>query len=238
MESKNKSARRNFLYSQSAPLLQKKRKKEVSSFLYHSSSEANAGQLNDSRSHRSIAADTKTGWGSLQSLKPGLGMHNFGPSCTAFFGKSAIESRVGWPMHNTKPHESSRMLRSQNILEEFEELWNWMTDQWRAELSDTEQETFALLGTETERDLFRILRNFARYAAHKKQRTFPFPIQHVAARLGVSFQYVSKLRQRFLDNSIIRQTEPAITNRQAARVCWCLTLELRVRSNDGLGGEA
>ena len=25
-------------------------------------------------------------------------------------------------------------------LEEFEKLWNWMTDQWRAELSDAEQE--------------------------------------------------------------------------------------------------
>ena len=56
---------------------------------------------------------------------------------------------------------------------------------------------FALLGTEIERDLFRILRNFAQYACSQKREDFPFPLQHVADRLGVSFQYVSKLRQRF-----------------------------------------
>jgi hypothetical protein len=49
-------------------------------------------------------------------------------------------------------------------LEEFEKLWDWETDQWRAGLSDVEQETFALLGTEMERDLLMILRNFAHYA--------------------------------------------------------------------------
>ena len=112
-------------------------------------------------------------------------------------------------------------------LEEFEELWSWMTDQWRAELSDAEQEIFANLETETERDLFRILRNFARYAAEKGQPDFPFPIQHVAARLGVSFQYVSKLRQRFVNASIIVQTAPPMTNRSAARFRWCLGADRR-----------
>jgi hypothetical protein len=107
-------------------------------------------------------------------------------------------------------------------LEEFEELWNWINDQWRVELSDVERETFAALGSEIERDLFRILKNFAYYAAFKKQEDFPFPLKHVAERLGVSFQYVSKLRQRLIDNSIIVQTKPAITNRCAARVRWCL----------------
>ena len=66
------------------------------------------------------------------------------------------------------------------------------------------------LGTEIERELFRILRNFARYAAIKGEVDFPFPIQHVGDRLGVSFQYVSKLRQRFVNASIIVQTEPRL----------------------------
>jgi DNA-binding Lrp family transcriptional regulator len=96
-----------------------------------------------------------------------------------------------------------------------------MTDQWRAGLSDVEQETFALLGTEMERDLLRILRNFAHYARSQKLKDFPFPLQHVAERLGVSFQYVSKLRQRLTDSSIIARTEPAIANRSAARFQWC-----------------
>ena len=108
-------------------------------------------------------------------------------------------------------------------LEEFEGLWSWTTKQWRAELSHNEQEIFANLETETEPDLFRILKNFARYAADKNEPDFPFPIQHVATRLGVSFQYVSKLRQRFVRASIIAQTAPPITNRSAARVTWVCT---------------
>src|SRR5262249_31043726 len=107
-------------------------------------------------------------------------------------------------------------------LEEFEQLWCWISKQWCAELSGNEQEIFANVETETERDLFRILKNFARFAADKKEPDFPFSIQHVATRLGVSFQYVSKLRQRFVDASIIVQTELPITNCRAGRFRWLL----------------
>jgi hypothetical protein len=72
------------------------------------------------------------------------------------------------------------------------------------------------------RDLFRILRNFARHATIRKQPDLPFAIQHVAARMGVSFQHMSKLRHRFADTSIIVVTKPAVTNRSAARFRWCL----------------
>jgi hypothetical protein len=107
-------------------------------------------------------------------------------------------------------------------LEEFEELWKWVTDQWHGELSDADQKAFSKLDIETERDLFRILKNFARYAADKNQPDFPFSIENVAARLGVSFQYVSKLRQRFVAASIIVQTELPITNRRAGHFRWVL----------------
>jgi hypothetical protein len=110
-------------------------------------------------------------------------------------------------------------------MEEFEKLWSWMTDQWRGELSHVERESFALLRTDIECDLFRILRNFAYYAWSQKAEDFPFPLQHVAERLGVSFQYVGKLRQRLVDNSIIVQSEPAMTNRSAARFRWCLLMD-------------
>src|SRR5262249_5685060 len=82
-----------------------------------------------------------------------------------------------------------------------------------------------VLGTETERDLFRILKNFARLATLKRQPDFPFAIQNVAARLGVSFQYVSQLRRHFVKLCIIAETERAVTNRCAARFRWCLPLD-------------
>ncbi len=108
-------------------------------------------------------------------------------------------------------------------LEEFEELWNWMTNQWQAELSDVEQKMFSKLESQSELDLFRILKKFARLAAVKNETDFPFPIQHVAHRLALSFQHVSKLRQRFIDASIIVETAPFITNRSAARFRWVLS---------------
>jgi hypothetical protein len=107
-------------------------------------------------------------------------------------------------------------------LEEFEELWTWTGDQWLADLSDAEREIFSKLEIEIERDLFRILKNFARCAELKKEPDFPFPIQHVANRLGISFQYVSRLRRRFVERAIIAQTAPAKTNCSAARFQWCL----------------
>jgi hypothetical protein len=107
-------------------------------------------------------------------------------------------------------------------LEEFEQLWSWMTKQWRVELSPFEREVFARLGTEIECDLFRILRNFAHHARAQEAKDFPFSLQNVAERLDVSFQHVSKLRQRFIHRLIIAQTERAITNRSAARFQWCL----------------
>jgi hypothetical protein len=86
-------------------------------------------------------------------------------------------------------------------LEEFEELWNWMNEQWRIELSDPEEKIFFELQTETERDLFRILKNFARFAAKKGEPDFPVSIKNVAARLGVSFQYVSEQVKTWHHNS-------------------------------------
>ena len=97
------------------PLLQKKRKKEVSSFLYHSSSEANADQLNDRESVLLLLWRTsELARGSLLSPSRGPGMRSFGLLCTAFFARSDIESPVGTPMRSIKPHDSSRMLRSQS----------------------------------------------------------------------------------------------------------------------------
>jgi hypothetical protein len=85
-----------------------------------------------------------------------------------------------------------------------------------------EREQLALLGTEVERDLFRILRSFAIHANSHSAMDFPFPIEHVGNRLRVSFQHVSKLRRRFIDSGVIVQTERASTNRCAARFRWCV----------------
>jgi hypothetical protein len=203
-------------------LLQKKEEKEVSPFNYHSTERVTDGQLNDSELqllyrggdqdwlHQFAITQPRTRRAQLESLV------------------WCVFRRVGHPVARQLADAQYNAARFQpnatlaEHLEEFEELWRWVTDQWHGELSDAEQKASSKLETETERDLFRILKNFARYAVQKDETVFPFPIQHVAARLGVSFQYVSKLRQRFVDASIIVQTELPIINRRAGRFRWLL----------------
>ena len=203
-----------------APLFQKKGKKEVSSFLYHSTDGAKTSQLNDSGSQsfycggyqnwleQFAITEASTRHGRLRALVYCI-FRQVSHQCGRRIADALYQGARVQPNATLAEH-----------LEEFEELWNWMTNQWHTELSDVEHKIFSRLESQSERDLFRILKNFARNAAAKREADFPFPIQHVASRLGVSFQYVSKLRQRFVGASIIMQTTPPITNRSAARFQW------------------
>jgi hypothetical protein len=202
------------------PLLQKKEGKEVSSFLYHSTDEAKTSQLNDSGSQsfycggfqnwleQFAITGASTRHGRLRALVYCI-FRQVSHQCGRRIADAQYQGARVQPKATLAEH-----------LEEFEKLWNWMTNQWHTELSDVEQEMFSGLDSESERELFRILKNFVRHAAAKKETDFPFPIQHVARRLALSFQYVGKLRQRFVDASIIVQTAPSMTNRSAARFRW------------------
>jgi hypothetical protein len=209
-------------FTSMAPLLQKKEEKEVSPFLYHSTHGTNDGQLNDSKLRlfqsrvcqewlrRFAITQPGTRHAQLQALVCWI-FRQVGHGVASVIAEAQYKGARVQPNATLSEH-----------LEEFEELWTWITDQWRAELTEAEQETFSKLQSEIGPDLFRILRNFGRYAATNGQSDFPFSLQNVAARLGVSFQYVSQLRQRFVKLSIIAETEPAVTNRSAARFRWCL----------------
>jgi hypothetical protein len=205
-----------------ASLFQTKGKKEVSSFLYHSTDGANVSQLNDSES-RSLYCGGYQNWLEQFAITQASTRH---VQLRALV--YCIFRQVGHQVARNlaaKQHEAAGVQPQATLaehLEEFEQLWNWMTDQWRAERSEFEREVYVRLGSQIECDLFRILMNFAHYARSKQLKDFPFPLQHVAERLGVSFQYVSRLRQRLIDRLIIARTKPAIANRSAARFEWCL----------------
>jgi len=105
-------------------------------------------------------------------------------------------------------------------LQEFDELWTWTIRRWREDLSSEQLAVHDSLASETECHLFRILRNFARFALEQGSSDFPFPLQHVASRLGVSFQHISKQRQKFIRLGLIMETQPARINSKAARFSW------------------
>lgn len=209
-------------FSSVALLLHKREEKEVSPFLYHSTQKVNDCQLNDS-GPRSLYRGGQQDWlHQFAITQPGTRHGQLEALVCCVFRQ--VGYFVARELADAQ-YVAARVQPNATLaehLEEFEELWTWISNQWCADLSDAAQEIFSKLKTQTERDLFRILKNFARCAEVKKQADFPFPIQHVASRLDVSFQHVSKLRQRFVDSSIIAQTEPAQTNRSAARFRWCL----------------
>jgi hypothetical protein len=207
-------------YAEIACLLETERKKKESSFLYRSTNGANGGQLNDSGSRLFYRGGYQNWLQQFAITQPGTRHGQLRALVYCIFrqvGHQCARRTADAQYQGARVQTSATLAEH---LEEFEELWKWETAQWRTELSDLERKILSRLESEGERDLFRILKNFARYAVAKKEADFPFPIQHVASRLGVSFQYVSKLRQRFVGASIIVQTAPAITNRSAARFRW------------------
>jgi hypothetical protein len=219
-------------FTSTALLFRNERKKEESSFLYRSRQGVNVGQLNDSGSgsfycggHQNwleqfAISESSTRHGQLRELVYCV-FRQVGHSVARALADRQYQGARIQPVATLVEH-----------LDEFEELWNWTAKQWQGELSELEREIFSKLETETECDLFRILRNFAHYAGTKNMADFPFPLQHVADRLGVSFQYVAKLRQRFVDASIIEQTAAAVTNRSAARFRWRLPTDLGLETAD------
>lgn len=105
-------------------------------------------------------------------------------------------------------------------LEEFSEMWLDLSKKWTRELSETESAKFAVLKTETERDAFRIIRNFHRMALDRGDTDFPIALYDQASRLGISPPGASKLLGRFCAYGILRRTAYAVIHRSATRYAW------------------
>jgi len=196
--------------------------REKSPFLYHSIAGAAGAQLNDSKGFYSGGTSD---WQRTFAIVHGGTRHEQLRRLV-----HTMLRQVGYPVGRRNAEAQYLAARVQpratlaEHLNEFDELWAWNVNRWREELLSHELDLHDSLTSETERDLFRVIRNFARFASEEGRSDFPFPIQHVASRLGVTFQHLSKLRQKFADAGLIQQTVPARTNSTAARFRWCLPL--------------
>jgi hypothetical protein len=176
-----------------APREKPKKERENSPFLYPSSLEAAGAQLNDSKAFYSGGVGD---WQARFAITHAGTRHEQLRQLV-----HAMSRQVGYPIARRNADAQYLAARAQpkatlsEHLEEFDSLWAWNLSRWREELSATELAAYDTLKSETERDLFRVVRNFARLALEQTQSDFPFPIQHVALRLGVTFQRVSQLRK-------------------------------------------
>ena len=82
---------------------------------------------------------------------------------------------------------------------------------------------FAQTNVEAERGAFRIIRSYAHKAAEDDAPDFPIVCENLGARLGITLQGASRMRQKFVRLGILAQTVAYRANVAAARYRWLLT---------------
>jgi hypothetical protein len=101
-------------------------------------------------------------------------------------------------------------------LVDFENAWDGLHRRWLGRLSAKERQKCDSLTTETERDAFRILRNWAQ----TDSPDFKVHCRSLGNRVGISWRGASKLRDRFCLLGILRKTAPYVRKKLAARYEW------------------
>lgn len=95
-------------------------------------------------------------------------------------------------------------------------MWHGMDRKWLAKLSPREREKFNALGTDNEREAFRILKNWSQ----TDSPDFYAHCESLAQRLDMSLQGASQLRKRFCAVGIMRETARYVPHKLAARYQW------------------
>jgi len=208
-------------YSSVAPLLaEAKEERKEYPFLYHATNRVKEYQLHDRDKllfYRGSGSEWKARFAITQPSTRRNRLKELVHHIFRQVGREVSRRNAEAQYNEASPTPRATLAEH---LEEFGDLWTWTAKQWYAQLSDAERERFDALGTETERDTYRIIRSFARKAECDQTRDFPFPVEHVAARLGLSYQNVSKVRRRFTALRIIEKTKDHVPNRSAARFRW------------------
>ncbi|MEQ1861828.1 MAG: hypothetical protein ABMA13_18065 [Chthoniobacteraceae bacterium] len=208
-------------YDGLSPLLaEKKEKRKESPFLYHATDSVAEARLHDKRetglpggpdddwTKRFAITLPATRHHQLKALVLHV-FHQVGHSVARHWAESQHQSANPTPQADLAEH-----------MDEFEELWRWKDEQWQQELPDGERARFEALPTQTQRDVFRIVRSFVRKGEQDDSFDFPFPVENVGMRVGVSYQAMSKLRRHFMALRFIELTARHIPNVRATRFRW------------------
>lgn len=107
-------------------------------------------------------------------------------------------------------------------LEAFQAYWRGMEEKWKATLSEDERRHFGQLGTDSERDAFRIIWSFKRKADMDGHSDFPIVRRSLAERLALTESATAGILDKFVVLSIIHRTREYVPNKTAARYRWLL----------------
>jgi hypothetical protein len=101
-------------------------------------------------------------------------------------------------------------------LSDFDKAWAGMERKWKRKLSPSERAKFDSLTTDTERDAFRILRNWSQ----TDSPDFKAHCRSLGNRLGITLQGAASIRVRFCSLGVLKQTAPYVPKKLAARYEW------------------
>ena len=101
-------------------------------------------------------------------------------------------------------------------LAEFDKAWAGMERKWQRSLSKTERQKFDSLTTDTERDAFRILRNWSQ----TDKPDFKVHCRSLGVRLGMTWEGARNIRLRFCGLGILQKTAGYVPHKLAARYKW------------------
>jgi hypothetical protein len=111
----------------------------------------------------------------------------------------------------------------QEHIDSSKSLWAGLEERWRNGLTESERESLAALGTGNQQDAFRIIRSFAIKAEQDGIPDFPIVRDNLAARLGLTGNGASWIREKFVKSGILRRTADCKPNKAAARFKWLLS---------------
>ena len=129
-------------------------------------------------------------------------------------GREVVRKNAELQYSEAKPTPQASM---QEHLEEFDQAWSGWERKWLAGLSAAERQKYEALATQRERDGFRIIRNWSQTANGGE---FMIRCQSLGDRLGMSLKGASKLRRKFCELAILKQTKPYVTNTFCGRFRW------------------
>jgi hypothetical protein len=106
---------------------------------------------------------------------------------------------------------------------EFANAWAGMQRQWLRKLYPAERIKFDALTTDTERDAFKILRNWSQ--AVPTDPDFKAQCQSLGNRLGIELSGAAKIRRRLCALGILKETAAYVPHKLCARYRWAANEE-------------
>jgi hypothetical protein len=107
-------------------------------------------------------------------------------------------------------------------IKEFESAWAGAVAKIRDRFTPAERAIYDQLGSDHQREGFRIIWAFAGAAVHNGKQEFPIGRDSLADRLSITPPGAASVIQKLCEAKAVKQTQRPVRHRSAGRFCWLL----------------